>query len=70
MKMKKRGDWWTRTRLDRLASILYPGLADEATRAEMREIAARERKRAPASQPLLKDHERDCISPLGGRAKP
>ena len=69
VKMKTRGDWWTRPRLSRLASILYPQLADEGTRQEMNEIAARERKRPPATQPLLHDHTRGSESPLGGRAK-
>jgi len=68
--MKRARDWWSRTRLNRLASILYPSLADEATRREMREIAAREGKRAPTSQPLLPDAQRGSESPLGGKARP
>jgi len=70
MPMKMPKDWWARTRLNRLASILYPGLADEATRREMTQIAAREGKRAPTSQPLLPDAQRGCQSPLGGKARP
>jgi hypothetical protein len=62
-------DWSSRTRLSKLASVLYPHLADEATRKQMIELARGEGKRPPAQQPLLSDHERGVVSPLGGRAK-
>jgi hypothetical protein len=67
--MKAPQDWWSRPRLSRLASVLYPQHADEATRREMSEIARGEGKRPPASQPLLADAQRGCQSPLGGKAK-
>jgi hypothetical protein len=63
-------DWSSRTRLSKLASVLYPGLADEDTRRQMTELARGEGKRPPAQQPLLSDAERGAVSPLGGRAKP
>ena len=69
MPMKPAKDWWARSRLNRLGSILYPSLADEATRREMTEIARREGKRPPASPTLLKDNARAAVSPLGGKAK-
>jgi hypothetical protein len=62
--------WHERTRMQRLASVLFPGLADEDTRRQMAELARGEGKRPPATQPLLADHTRGCQSPLGGRAKP
>jgi hypothetical protein len=38
-------DWSSRTRLSKLASVLYPGLADEDTRRQMAELARGEGKR-------------------------
>ena len=68
--MKDRKNWSERTRMSKLASVLYPGLADEDTRRQMTELARGEGKRPPATQPLLSDHARGCISPLGGKARP
>jgi hypothetical protein len=61
--------WEKRTRFEKLSAVMYPAHADEATRREMAEIARGERKRPPAAQPLLHDHRRGSVSPLGGQAK-
>jgi len=47
MAQLKRDTWNKRTRMSRLASVLYPHLADEETRREMKALARREGKRAP-----------------------
>jgi hypothetical protein len=67
--MKDRKEWAGRTRISKLASVLYPGLADEDTRRQMAELARGEGKKPPAVRPLLHDHTRGCVSPLGGKAK-
>jgi hypothetical protein len=66
----KETSWHGRSRAERLASVLYPGQTDEKVQAEMKALAANERKRAPAQQALLSDRDRQHVSPLGGKAKP
>jgi hypothetical protein len=64
-----RGDKWSdKTRSEKLANILYPSLANEATRKEMTQLSANEGKKAPTATPLLPDHKRAHVSPLGGVA--
>ena len=61
--------WDQRSRLSKLSNVLYPHLASEATRAEMRERATFEGKKAPNAARLLDDHSRGPLSPLDGRMK-
>jgi hypothetical protein len=62
-------NWWNRSKFERLAAVCYPHLTDDATRAEMTEVARGERKKAPAPSPLQDDRSRQHVSPLGGVAK-
>jgi hypothetical protein len=62
-------EWDQRTRFSKLASILYPGHASQATRDQMAERARNEGKRPPKAGELLEHHTRGAISPLDGRAK-
>ena len=43
-KMKPPADWHSRPRAERIANLMYPGLADEATKKTMLEIAKSEGK--------------------------
>jgi len=63
-------EWDQRSKQSKLASVLYPGLTTEKTRAEMQDRAKGEGKRPPAATPLLDHVTRGALSPLGGRAKP
>ena len=65
----RRDDWKYKTRSAKLASVLYPSLASEETRRQMRELAGNEFKKPPIATPLLSDHKRAHVSPLGGEAK-
>ena len=42
----RKEDWHSRPRLERLANVMYPGLADDATRKEMLSLAANEGKQS------------------------
>ena len=53
---------------EQLASILYSHLASEADQRDMNAIAQRQGKKPPAQQPILDDHKRGYMSPLGGQA--
>jgi len=61
-------NWGGRTRSSKLACVLYPAHVDEDTRRQMRELSANEMKKAPTASPLLADHKRGSVSPLGGTA--
>ena len=61
-------DWHKRTRNQKLACVLYPNQTDEDTRRQMRQLSSNELKKPPAAQPLLPDHKRGSLSPLGGAA--
>lgn len=67
----KKIDWHSRSRAERLASVMFPTLTTEATRQEMQSLSNNERKRSPqqAASPLLADATRGACSPLGGAAK-
>jgi hypothetical protein len=62
-------NWWKRSKFERLAAVAWPHLTDNATRAEMAEVAHSERRKAPAPSPLQDDRTRQHVSPLGGVAK-
>jgi hypothetical protein len=62
-------DWHSRTRMQKLAAVAYPGLTTEGTRKQMAALAANARKKPPAAMPLLGTYERGATSPLGGKAK-
>ena len=62
--------WSQRSRGEKHSAVLYPHLTDKEVQAEMAQLASNERKRAPAPQTLLKDHERGAVSPLSGVAQP
>ena len=62
-------DWKDRTRNQKLACVLYPNQTTEGTRQRMRELAGNELKRPPSASPILPDHKRGALSPLGGEAK-
>lgn len=68
--MAKKDNWATKPRAAKWASVLFPHLTTEETRTEMGALARGERKKAPAQQPLLADHARGAVSPLGGVAEP
>jgi hypothetical protein len=40
-------DWHSRSRIERLAAVMYPHLTDAATQREMAQLAANERKKSP-----------------------
>jgi hypothetical protein len=64
--------WQQRDRNSKLASVLYPDLADEDTRKQMDEISAREGKRSPTKRKkkkFLSDAQRLHVSPMGGQAR-
>jgi hypothetical protein len=61
-------DWHSRTRLQKLAAVAYPGLTTESTRRQMAALSANERKKPPAAMPLIADRVRGHVSPLGGIA--
>lgn len=61
--------WSERTRNQKLSAVLYPNQTDEDTRRQMRELAGNELRRPPTATPLLPDHKRAHVSPLGGEAK-
>jgi hypothetical protein len=66
----KKTDWASRSRESKLASVLFPLHADEATRAEMDEISAASGRKSPTQRAKLLSHsERQSCSPLGGQAK-
>ena len=68
--MTTRGDdWHKRTRNQRLAAVLYPNQVSESTRKQMRELSANEMKKPPTATPLMPDHKRGSVSPLGGTAQ-
>jgi hypothetical protein len=67
--MPKTYEWDKLTRASKLASVAWPHLTSEAIRKDMTAIASGEGKKAPAPSPLLKDSERQFVSPLGGQAK-
>jgi hypothetical protein len=61
--------WSDLPRFSKLASVMYPNLADPETRSEMDQISKAEGKRSPTQQaPLLSDRDRGAVSPLGGQA--
>jgi hypothetical protein len=62
-------DWQRKSRLEKLASVMYPNLATEGTRKQMAELARGEGKRAPGASKLLSSRERGAVSPLGGQAR-
>ena len=62
-------DWHKRTRNQRLACVLFPNQTDEDTRRQMRELSSNELKKPPSAQPLIPDHKRGSLSPLGGAAQ-
>jgi hypothetical protein len=64
----KQQDWHSRDREFKLASVLYPHLADPETRAEMKEISKAEGRKPPSGPGLLSDSERGPVSRLGGTA--
>jgi len=67
-KMKHRS-WHSRDRQSKLASVLWPSLADRETRAEMDQIAKAEGRRSPTQREALLDHStRGAVSQLGGTA--
>jgi hypothetical protein len=69
MKLKER-TWRQLTRDERVASVMYPELAEEARRKEMDQISRGEGKQSPTQRPpLLSDRERGAVSPLGGTAR-
>ena len=59
--------WDKRDRFSKLANVLYPHMADKGTRTEMEQLARNEGKKL-SDPKLLKDHQRGCMSPLGGVA--
>jgi hypothetical protein len=67
--MKTR-NWSNLNRAEKLGAVAWPELAPPHIQTEMKTISAREGKRSPAKQALLKDSERGCVSPLGNLAKP
>jgi hypothetical protein len=62
-------EWSRRDRFSKLASVLYPNLTSQTTRAEMAALAKNELKRSPQAGALLDDNARGCVSPLDGRAR-
>ena len=62
-------DWKDRTRNQKLAAVLYPNQTSEETRRQMAELSVTELKKPPTATPLLPDHKRGAVSPLGGEAK-
>ena len=61
-------DWKDRTRNQKLAAVLYPNQTSKDTRRQMAELAGNEGRRPPSAQPLIPDHKRGSLSPLGGAA--
>ena len=68
MKERKmeRNTWSKRTRMEKLANVLFSDQADAGTRKEMADIAKGEGKRPPQGARLISDHQRGAVSPLGG----
>jgi hypothetical protein len=60
--------WSELSRQERVASVLYPQMAEETRRKEMTEISAKNGKKAPYQEPLLSGQQRGAVSPLGGQA--
>jgi hypothetical protein len=63
--------WAQRDRNSKLASVMWPDLADAETQKEMEAISAREGKVSPTKRrkkKLLSNAERKFRSPLGGSA--
>jgi hypothetical protein len=63
-------EWDKLSRMEKLASVMYAGHTDAETRREMASRARAEGKVAPKPAPLLPDHKRGAVSPLGGTARP
>jgi hypothetical protein len=57
------------TRFEQAASVLYPSLASEDTRKDMKQMASADRKRPPSGPVLLSDKDRGATSPLDGRGR-
>jgi hypothetical protein len=70
MKERKmeRNTWHKRTRMEKLANVLFSDQSDVETKKEMAEIAKAENRRAPQGAGLIPDHQRQHVSPLGGVA--
>jgi hypothetical protein len=68
MKLKPRG-FSDLSRSEQAASVLWPAQTTGEIQKEMADISAKNGKRSPFKQPLLKDNERGSLSPLGGSAK-
>ena len=46
-KMKDDPDWFSRPLMSRIACVLYPGLCDDETKKQMRDIAQAKGKKSP-----------------------
>ena len=66
--MRDQDDWHSRTRSERLASILYRAQTSESTQRQMEKLAKVEAKKLPSQARLLANDVRGSASPLAGRA--
>jgi hypothetical protein len=62
-------EWDRKSRLEKLASVMYAGHTDVETQREMASRARYEGKQPPKQAPLIADHKRGPVSPLGGTAR-
>jgi hypothetical protein len=63
---KFKDDGKSKSREEKLASVLYAAHTPEETRKEMAAMARQDGKKPPTGPQRLSDAERSYVSPLGG----